>query len=170
MLRLAYLIAMSGGWALRVYDERHQEGEEAWRSNRVKGSASARDVADTARWERHRKSRSKYHSLLRPPTRLAQRVLIGIGAVRSAWVRVTRRAALDGMLVHDPHRTAARDFRRAGVSEGEIMKLCGWRTRSMFDRYNIIDVADLGRCGGDAIRQRQTSGKPLSLPRSPRIL
>jgi len=29
------------------------------------------------------------------------------------------------------------------VSEGEIMKLCGWRTRSMFDRYNIIDEQDL---------------------------
>jgi len=39
--------------------------------------------------------------------------------------------------------TAARDFHRAGVSEGEIMKRRGWRTRSMFDRYNISDVADL---------------------------
>jgi hypothetical protein len=29
------------------------------------------------------------------------------------------------------------------VSEGEIMKLCGWKTRAMFDRYNIIDEADL---------------------------
>jgi hypothetical protein len=29
------------------------------------------------------------------------------------------------------------------VSEGEIMKLCGWPTRSMFDRYNVIDEADL---------------------------
>ncbi len=38
------------------------------------------------------------------------------------------------MLLHDLRRTAARDFRRAGVSEGKIMKLCGWQTRSMFDR------------------------------------
>src|SRR6266568_2347729 len=44
---------------------------------------------------------------------------------------------------HDLRRSAARDFRRAGVSEGEIMRACGWGTRSMFDRYNIIDEADL---------------------------
>jgi hypothetical protein len=37
------------------------------------------------------------------------------------------------------------DIRRAGVSEGEIMRLCGWETRSMFDRYNVIDEGDLAR-------------------------
>jgi integrase len=70
---------------------------------------------------------------------------IGVGGLRSGWKRATKRAGLLGRLVHDLRRTAARDLRRAGVSEGEIMKLCGWRTRSMFDRYNIIDEADLAR-------------------------
>jgi integrase len=68
---------------------------------------------------------------------------LGVGAVRSAWKRACKRAGLVGRLVHDLRRSAARDFRRAGVSEGEIMRLCGWETRSMFDRYNIIDEADL---------------------------
>ena len=39
-------------------------------------------------------------------------------------------------------RSAAREFRKARVSEGVVMRLCGWETRSMFDRYNIIDKAD----------------------------
>ncbi len=68
---------------------------------------------------------------------------LGVSALRSAWKRACKRAGLVGRLVHDLRRSAARDFRRAGVSEGEIMQLCGWETRSMFDRYNIIDEQDL---------------------------
>ena len=62
---------------------------------------------------------------------------------RTAWQLACQRAGLVGRIPHDLRRSAARDLRRAGVSEGEIMKLCGWRTRSMFDRYNIIDEQDL---------------------------
>lgn len=68
---------------------------------------------------------------------------IGVGKLRSGWQRACRRAGLEGRLVHDLRRTVARDMRRAGLSESDIMELCGWETRSMFDRYNIIDEADL---------------------------
>lgn len=76
-------------------------------------------------------------------------------SLQTAWRNACRRAGLEGRIPHDLRRTAARDFRRAGVSEGEIMKLCGWRTRSMFDRYNIIDEADLAA----AVARRFSNGK-----------
>lgn len=68
---------------------------------------------------------------------------IGYGSLLNRWRVACKRAGCPGQLMHDLRRTAARDFRRFGVSEGEIMALCGWKTRAMFDRYNIIDEADL---------------------------
>ena len=68
---------------------------------------------------------------------------ISYDSLEHKWARARKRAGLKNRIMHDLRRTAARDFRRAGVSEGEIMKLCGWKTRAMFDRYNIIDEADL---------------------------
>src|SRR4029077_15193780 len=60
-------------------------------------------------------------------------------------------------------RTAAARFRlstTARVSEGEITKLCGWETRSMFDRYNIINEADLA--AAVAKRLGGANGKPAA--------
>lgn len=82
-----------------------------------------------------------------------------IGDFRKVWMRACTAAGVPGRLVHDLRRTAARDFRRAGVSEGEIMKLCGWKTRDMFDRYNIIDASDLSR----AVAQRFNSKVTASI-------
>jgi integrase len=48
---------------------------------------------------------------------------LGIGAVRAAWKRATKRAGLSRMLVHDLRRTAARDFRRAGGGDHEAVRV-----------------------------------------------
>ena len=82
-----------------------------------------------------------------------------IGDFRKVWVAACKKAGLSGRLVHDLRRTAARDFRKAGVSEGEIMKLCGWKTRDMFDRYNIIDAADLSRAVAQRFNGKGTANK-----------
>jgi integrase len=82
-----------------------------------------------------------------------------IKSFRSAWKLACKRVGLDGRLVHDLRRTAARDYRRAGVSEGEIMQLCGWKTRAMFDRYNIIDEADRAAAVAKRFNGKQAANK-----------
>jgi integrase len=53
------------------------------------------------------------------------------------------RRRYSGMIVHDLRRSGARQLRAAGVPESVVMKIGGWKTRSMFDRYAITSGADI---------------------------
>jgi len=62
---------------------------------------------------------------------------------RGTWEGACEKAGVPDLLFHDLRRTAARNLRKAGVAEGVIMKIGGWRTRSVFERYAIVSQADI---------------------------
>ncbi len=59
------------------------------------------------------------------------------------WATACEKANVPGRLFHDLRRSAARNMRRAGVSEQVAMQITGHRTPSMFRRYSITNEKDL---------------------------
>lgn len=63
---------------------------------------------------------------------------------RKQWQAALKTAKLPaGLLPYDLRRSALRNMIRGGTDFSVAMKISGHRTRSTFDRYNIVDETDI---------------------------
>lgn len=129
-----------------------QRGALRLEPGETKNGAGRTAFLSRALAERLRAHRARVEALQRKQGRVIPDVFVRltgkyagqrIGSFRKTWAKACRAAGVPELLVHDLRRSGIRNMVRAGISEHTAMKISGHKTRSTFDRYDIISEGDL---------------------------
>ena len=74
---------------------------------------------------------------------------------RDDWTDACKAAGCPGLLFHDLRRSGVRNLIRSGVREKSAMQITGHKTRSVFERYNIVDQQDMH----DAVKKLEVAAR-----------
>jgi integrase len=116
---------------LEVGETKNNEGRTVYLDDELKGIIQSQ-------WDK-RKEMNKLAPFVFPN-------IEGTGQIkdfRGSWDKACEDAGIGSKLFHDFRRTAVRNMVRSGVPERVAMMISGHKTRSVFDRYNIVNDADL---------------------------
>jgi len=116
--------------------------------------------AEHDRWKAKRKIVPLVFFRLVAPKRGEPKEPRPIKSLTKAFKRACKKAGYQGRIPHDLRRSAVRQFVRQGIPERVAMKLTGHKTRSVFERYNIVSEGDLR----DAARRLDSVAMALANP------
>ena len=79
-----------------------------------------------------------------------------------SWEKLCIAAGVPGLLLHDLRRSAVRNMIRRGVPERVAMAISGHKTRTVFERYNIVSPSDLREAARKIEQGKQDVSKTMA--------